>query len=228
MPARRAASTFSLMPPTGSTRPVSVISPVMAVSLRTGMSRVQRGQRRRHGHAGRRAVLGHRAGRHVDVHARRAEQRRDRCRAARRATRRSSGPPGPTRASRRRAGRSDAGRWPSGQQRWLRRRARRRRPRSRPGRWRRPAGRSCGTCSGGTRSGPSNSARSAGSTVDRLGVALGEPPGHLARDPAERPLQLAHAGFAGVAADDALRASRRECVSCSGVRPACCSCRGSR
>ena len=35
-PTRRAASTFSLMPPTGSTCPVSVISPVMARSPRTG------------------------------------------------------------------------------------------------------------------------------------------------------------------------------------------------
>ena len=34
-PARRAASTFSLMPPTGSTRPESVISPVIASSART-------------------------------------------------------------------------------------------------------------------------------------------------------------------------------------------------
>ena len=36
MPWRRAASTFSLMPPTGSTRPDSVISPVIATSPRTG------------------------------------------------------------------------------------------------------------------------------------------------------------------------------------------------
>ena len=37
MPARSAASSFSLRPPIGSTRPRSVISPVMATSLRTGM-----------------------------------------------------------------------------------------------------------------------------------------------------------------------------------------------
>ncbi len=36
IPARRAASTFSLIPPTGSTVPRSVISPVMAISLRIG------------------------------------------------------------------------------------------------------------------------------------------------------------------------------------------------
>ena len=36
MPARLAASTFSLMPPTGSTLPDSVISPVIATSPRTG------------------------------------------------------------------------------------------------------------------------------------------------------------------------------------------------
>ena len=35
MPARLAASTFSLMPPTGSTLPRSVISPVMATFGRT-------------------------------------------------------------------------------------------------------------------------------------------------------------------------------------------------
>ena len=35
MPARLAARIFSLMPPTGSTLPRSVISPVMAVFLRT-------------------------------------------------------------------------------------------------------------------------------------------------------------------------------------------------
>jgi len=37
-PARRAARNFSLMPPTGSTLPLRVISPVMAVSGRTGVS----------------------------------------------------------------------------------------------------------------------------------------------------------------------------------------------
>ena len=36
MPWRRAASTFSFTPPTGSTRPESVISPVIAMSPRTG------------------------------------------------------------------------------------------------------------------------------------------------------------------------------------------------
>ena len=37
MPAATAASTFSLMPPTGSTRPRRVISPVMARSLATAV-----------------------------------------------------------------------------------------------------------------------------------------------------------------------------------------------
>ena len=36
IPTRRAASTFSLTPPTGSTRPDSVISPVIAMSPRAG------------------------------------------------------------------------------------------------------------------------------------------------------------------------------------------------
>ena len=39
MPSRRAASAFSLMPPTGSTSPVSVISPVIATSSRTASLR---------------------------------------------------------------------------------------------------------------------------------------------------------------------------------------------
>ena len=39
MPWRRAASAFSRMPPTGSTRPESVISPVIATSDRTGTPR---------------------------------------------------------------------------------------------------------------------------------------------------------------------------------------------
>ena len=37
MPPRCAASSFSFKPPIGSTRPRSVISPVMATSRRTGM-----------------------------------------------------------------------------------------------------------------------------------------------------------------------------------------------
>ena len=58
-PARWAASTFSLIPPTGSTLPRSVISPVIAMSSRTG--RPGRAARRAPSHrdAGRRAVLGH-------------------------------------------------------------------------------------------------------------------------------------------------------------------------
>ena len=39
MPNRRAASAFSRMPPTGSTSPLSVISPVIATSCRTGWLR---------------------------------------------------------------------------------------------------------------------------------------------------------------------------------------------
>ncbi len=38
MPARTAPSTFSLTPPIGNTRPVRVISPVIATSFRTGRS----------------------------------------------------------------------------------------------------------------------------------------------------------------------------------------------
>ena len=47
-PARCAASAFSFRPPIGSTSPVSVSSPVIAVSSRTGRPVTQRHQRRRH------------------------------------------------------------------------------------------------------------------------------------------------------------------------------------
>ena len=67
MPARMAASTFSLMPPTGSTSPRSVISPVIAVSLRHRPVGEQRGERHEHRDARARSVLRDRAGRHVDV-----------------------------------------------------------------------------------------------------------------------------------------------------------------
>ena len=67
MPCRRAASVFSRMPPTGSTSPDNVISPVMATSDRTGDAARRRHHRRRHRHAGGRAVLRDRAGGDVDV-----------------------------------------------------------------------------------------------------------------------------------------------------------------
>ena len=57
MPARCAASTFSLTPPIGSTWPRSVISPVIATSFRTGDPAERRDQRGGHGDARRRAVL---------------------------------------------------------------------------------------------------------------------------------------------------------------------------
>ena len=58
MPMRCAASTFSLMPPTGSTRPESVISPVMATRGRTGRPGEQRDEGGHQGDAGGRTVLG--------------------------------------------------------------------------------------------------------------------------------------------------------------------------
>ena len=67
IPARWAASAFSFSPPIGSTWPVSVISPVIAVSSRTGRPRDERRQRRRHRDAGARPVLRHRARRDVQV-----------------------------------------------------------------------------------------------------------------------------------------------------------------
>ena len=66
IPARCAASDFSLSPPTGSTWPVRVTSPVIATSLETGRPATS-DERCRHRDAGRRTVLGHGAGRDVDV-----------------------------------------------------------------------------------------------------------------------------------------------------------------
>ena len=86
-PARWAASTFSLIPPTGSTSPLSVISPVIADVVRDRPFAHERRERRHHRHARRRAVLRHRAGRHVDVDVVLVEQSSGRCRARRRATR---------------------------------------------------------------------------------------------------------------------------------------------
>ena len=174
MPARRAASTFSLTPPIGSTRPVSVISPVMAVSLRTGDAGVERRQRRRHRHAGRRAVLGDRAGRDVDVDAARRGTRPGRCRTPPRAPQISSAPPWPTPASPRRAGRSASGpcRRAAASPRCT---ARRRRLRSRPGRSRRPAGSSLRACSGENRFRPEQLGQVvAASTVTGSVFAFGE------------------------------------------------------
>ena len=67
MPIRRAASVFSRMPPTGSTSPESVISPVIATSDRTGTPRAADTIAVAIVTPGRRAVLGDGAGRNVDV-----------------------------------------------------------------------------------------------------------------------------------------------------------------
>ena len=74
--ARAAAMTFSLMPPTGSTRPRRLISPVIAVSLSDGAPGQQRDERGEHRDPGRGAVLRDRAGRDVDVDVARLEQLR--------------------------------------------------------------------------------------------------------------------------------------------------------
>src|SRR4029078_9156029 len=52
MPPRCAARNFSLMPPTGSTSPRSVISPVIATSLRIGFLGAKGATRPKHGTAG--------------------------------------------------------------------------------------------------------------------------------------------------------------------------------
>ena len=77
MPARCAASTFSLMPPTGSTVPRSVISPVIATSPRTRRPVSSDTSADRDRDARRRTVLRHRARRHVQVDVRLLEVDRD-------------------------------------------------------------------------------------------------------------------------------------------------------
>ncbi len=65
--ARFAASTFSLIPPTGRILPVSVISPVMATSRRAGRLVKQRQERHGDRDACRRTVLLDGAARHMDM-----------------------------------------------------------------------------------------------------------------------------------------------------------------
>ena len=67
MPARVAPSTFSFTPPIGRTRPESVISPVHGHVVPDRVVAERAHERHRHGDAGGRALLGDRAGRHVDV-----------------------------------------------------------------------------------------------------------------------------------------------------------------
>ena len=65
-PARRAASSFSSIPPTGRTRPCSVSSPVIATPCRTAMPD-KRLVSNRYGDTCRRTVFGNRTLRNVDV-----------------------------------------------------------------------------------------------------------------------------------------------------------------
>ena len=83
-PAACAASTFCLRPPIGSTRPCSVTSPVMPTVCLTGRPVSSDASAVTIVDAGARAVLGDRAGRHVDVElaCRRTPRRRCRARAA--------------------------------------------------------------------------------------------------------------------------------------------------
>ena len=112
----------------------------MAVSLRTGESVYSDASAVTIATPADGPSLRHRAGRHVDVHAALARTTPGRCPARPRATRDSSGPPGPTPASPRRAGRSASGPGRPAAAR-PRRTARRRRPRSRPARSATPGGR---------------------------------------------------------------------------------------
>ena len=67
MPLRWAASAFSFSPPIGSTWPVSVISPVIATSERTGRPDSSDASAVTIATPGARTVLGDRPGGHVDV-----------------------------------------------------------------------------------------------------------------------------------------------------------------
>ena len=93
MPARWAARIFSLRPPIGSTRPRSVISPVIATFWRTGMRSSARRHRGRHRDARRRAVLRDRALGEVDVDVDLVLEVVRRGRTCRRASAGSSSPP---------------------------------------------------------------------------------------------------------------------------------------
>ena len=134
MPARAAARILSFTPPTGSTLPRSVISPVMAMSRCTGILRDRGEQRRGHGDAGRRAVLRDRSLGDVNVDVERWRGSRDRGRTAPRASGRTTARRAPTPASRRRACRSASG-CPCRARARLRSTGSRRRLPSRPGRW---------------------------------------------------------------------------------------------
>ena len=98
MPARRAASTFSLTPPMGKTNPVRVISPVMAVSLRAGVCVYREASAVIMATPALGPSFGHGAGRNVDVQIPPCETASDQLPIARRATRRSSAPSWPTHA----------------------------------------------------------------------------------------------------------------------------------
>ena len=197
IPARWAASDFSLSPPTGSTWPVSVISPVIATSLSDRACReTSEASATAIATPGGGAVLRHRAGGNVDVEvvARRTSPRRRSGRdladvaadvgerRLRRLAHHVAELAGDRQLARRRASRSP------------RRRAPRRRSASRRARWRRPA-RGCG---GGPRrsSGAGRAARgpaSPRSAACRFGLALGDLARDLAADGADLALEVADA-----------------------------------
>ena len=93
IPARCAASTLALMPPTGSTRPRSVHSPVIAVSERTRRPESSEVSAVNIVTPAEGPSFGHRARRHVDVQVLRLERVRCRRRARRRGCARTRAPP---------------------------------------------------------------------------------------------------------------------------------------
>ena len=104
-PARRAASTFSLMPPTGEDAAGQRHLSRHRQPRLDGPLAHQRSQRRDHGHAGRRAVLRDGAGRDVDVDVRRVPEIGPDAEIRRRASAPTTARPARTPSSRRRAGR---------------------------------------------------------------------------------------------------------------------------
>ena len=190
------------MPPTGSTRPDSVISPVIAMSPRTGRPVSSDASAVDHRDAGRRAVLRDGAGRHVEVDLGRPCRTSDRRRSCWRARGTTRARSAPTPSSRRRGGRSASGvpppcireastnstSPPAGVHA---------RPMATPGSFVRfsiSSSRNVGA--------PSISTTTSGVIDDARLVAFGAAPRDLAAERADLALEIADAGLARVAADD--------------------------
>ena len=211
------------MPPTGSTRPDSVISPVIAMSPRTGRPVSSDASAVDHRDARRRAVLRDRAGRHVQVDLGvLVEVGIDAVlRARARGTR--TAPRAPTPSSRRRAGRSaSASRRPAIRDASMNSTSPpagvHARPIATPGSLVRSS-----ISSSRNVGAPSISTTTSGVIATRRLVAFGAAPRDLAAERADLALEVADAGLARVAANH-----RRGCAVVGELDAARPSARGSR